>query len=92
MKAPTKIKTEAVSAAPATFFRADIFALQAVRDGTANEGQQKRALKWILERACGMTDDSFRADNARLTDYLIGRQSVGRMVLDLLNARIISNE
>jgi len=74
-------------AEPPVFENADVYAIKALFGGVANEGQQKRALAWILNKACGMEADPFRPDNARLSDHLSGRQSVGRMILHLNNAR-----
>ena len=90
--AERKVPSRLQYAEPPPFKQSDVFALKSLQDGTANEGQQQRALKWILESACGMPRDPFRPDNARLTDHLTGRQSVGRMILDLINAKAISNE
>lgn len=71
--------------------KADIYAIKALAAGSANEGQQKRALAWILNKAAGIQRDPFQENNARLTDYMTGRQSVGRMILDLVNAEAVQN-
>jgi hypothetical protein len=34
---------------PAPYDEADTYAIKALAAGVANEGQQKRALKWIIE-------------------------------------------
>ena len=72
---------------PATFTSVDAGALQAVSSGTANEGQQKRALKWILESACGLPLWAFRADQ-RETDIALGRHFVGQQIVGLLKVNI----
>jgi hypothetical protein len=71
-------------AEPPTFDEADIYAMKAMWAGIANPGQQQRAMKWILNAAARIDADPFRTD-ARLTDHLVGRQSVGRMILTLVN-------
>lgn len=74
-------------AEPPPYMPADINAIKAMFEGIANTGQQKRAMDWILTAACGMEHDPFKPENARLSDYLTGRQSVGRAILELKNAR-----
>ena len=61
-------------------------ALKALQEGVASEAQQKMALAWILTEACQMAADPFQQDE-RTTNYMAGRQSVGRQILALLNAK-----
>lgn len=72
---------------PPTVDQADVYAIKAVWAGVANAGQQQRAMKWIMERAARIDADPFRAD-PRLTEHLVGRQSVARMILSLVNTTI----
>jgi len=75
---------------PPAFEEADIYAVKAVWDGKANPGQQQRAIRWIIHGAARVEVDPFRTD-ARLTDHLVGRQSVARMILALVNTIIPEN-
>lgn len=70
---------------PALYEEYDVYAMQALARGEASEGQQKRALKWIIEKAAMTYDEPFVPDNARVTDNLLGRRSVGLQIVKLLN-------
>lgn len=72
---------------PAPFLSADAGAIQALASGTANEGQQKRALKWIMESACALPHWAYRADQ-RETDIALGRHFVGQQIAGLLKVNI----
>lgn len=71
--------------APASFALADASALQALVAGDADPDQQKRALKWIIESACGTYAPAFRpgTDGARNTDFMLGRIFVGQQIVGL---------
>jgi hypothetical protein len=47
---------------PAPYDEAVTGAIKALQAGTANAGQQQRALKWIIEALCGTYDLSYRPD------------------------------
>tara|TARA_R110000868_G_scaffold122871_2_gene325736 strand:+ start:4918 stop:5196 length:279 start_codon:yes stop_codon:yes gene_type:complete len=88
---PTRSRKERLPVSePPTYEQSDIYAIKALWEGKANEGQQKMAVAWLMN-ACGVARDPFRPADARLTDYLMGRQSVGRMVLELVNAKVLSH-
>lgn len=70
---------------------ADIYAMKALWAGQANAGQQQRAIKWIIDNAARVLVDPFHSD-ARLTEHLVGRQSVGRMIFALINTVIPKSE
>lgn len=72
---------------PAKFQAADATALQAVAAGTANDIQQKRAIKWILEGACGLPVWAYR-DSQRETDVALGRHFVGQQIMGLLKVQV----
>lgn len=72
---------------PAKFTSSDVAAMQALRSGTANDGQQKHALKWILDSACGLPLWPYRPDQ-RETDIALGRQFVGQQIVGLLSINI----
>ena len=65
----------------------DAYALRALQAGNATEGQQKRALKWIIDCA-GTYDQAYRPTSARDTDFACGMQHVGKQITKLLNISI----
>ncbi len=72
---------------PTSYEAADASALQALQDGSANEDQQKRALRWIIERAAGTYEAHFYPD-ARFTDFALGRAYVGRQIVKMLRLNV----
>lgn len=64
---------------PVKYDLADITAFQALAGGTANEDQQKRAVRLIIEDLSGTYDLSFRPgpEGRRDTDFAEGRRYVG---------------
>jgi hypothetical protein len=72
---------------PAPYDEADTYAIKALAAGVANEGQQKRALKWIIESLCGTYDLSFRPgpEGDRDTAFAEGRRSVGLQLVKQIN-------
>ena len=69
---------------PASFTYADVVAMKAMAAGNANEGQQKRALDWIINQACRRYAWPYEAD-PRETDVNLGRMRVGMSIIDLVN-------
>lgn len=57
--------------------------LQALASGTANEHQQKNALKFIVEQLAGAYDQTFDPDSERMSNYNEGRRAVGRAVIQI---------
>lgn len=73
---------------PVEYGAADIEAVQAVAAGVANEGQQKRALDWIINTVAGTYELSFRSDadgGDRETAFSEGRRFVGMQVVKAVN-------
>ena len=73
---------------PVAYDRADVTALKAVAAGVANDGQQKRAMAWIINTAAQTYDLSFRSDadgGERETAFAEGRRFVGLQVVKLVN-------
>jgi hypothetical protein len=68
---------------PAPYSDADTLAIKALHEGNANEGQQRRALKWIIETLCGTYDQPFRPgeDGARETDFACAKMFVGQQIV-----------
>lgn len=72
---------------PADYEKADVIALQALAEGIANEGQQKRALDWII-KAAGTYDLVYRPggqEGDRDTCFAGGKAFVGQQIVKLLN-------
>ncbi len=76
-----------VGSQPAPFNSSDAAALQALAAGTANDGQQKRALNWILEGACQLPVWAYGKDE-RETNVALGRQMVGQQIMGVLKVNI----
>jgi hypothetical protein len=75
--------------APVPFDSADQRALKALRDGTASEEQQKRALGWLLY-ATGYRLNPWRS-NPYDAAYMSGRAQIGRQVYDMLEAAVLGS-
>lgn len=87
MKKSLKAVMPGPASEPAAFAPADATAIQALFAGTANESQQKRAMKWILEDACGLPVWAYR-EGARETDIALGRQFVGQQIVGLSRVNV----
>lgn len=74
--------------ATARYELADVAAVQALNRGEATPDQQRRALEWVVERAAQVGDDAFVPGHPETTQYLIGRQSVGKQVIKLLKLNL----
>jgi hypothetical protein len=62
---------------PAPYDEADTYAIKALAAGVANEGQQKRALDWIINTLCGTYDLSYRPESDRDTAFAEGKRHIG---------------
>lgn len=81
---PKAKKLEAPAAfAPIDWDLPDAAALQALSAGTATPEQQKRALNWIVYKACGTYDLDYRPDD-REHAFTSGRRFVGLECVKLL--------
>lgn len=69
---------------PIPYRKADAAALQALATGTANEGQQKRALQYVIETAANTYDLAYQPNSPRDTDFALGRAFVGQQLVKLL--------
>ena len=65
----------------------DASALQALAAGKANEGQQRRALDWIMKGACALPLWPY-SESQRETDIALGRHFVGQQIAGLLKINI----
>lgn len=75
---------------PAPFEPEDASAIQALERGNATSGQQKRALAWLINKACATYDLSYRPgdEGRRDTDFAEGRRFVGLQLVKLLKIKI----
>lgn len=76
-KAPAQLQ-------PPDYEPADAYAFQALARGDASPELQKRALRWLIEKAAASYDLSFSHENHSLTDFAEGRRFVGLQVIKLL--------
>lgn len=73
---------------PADYDAADVEAMQACARGEANEHQQKRVVDWVINKAAGAYELSFRSDadgGERETAFAEGRRFVGMQVVKAVN-------
>lgn len=75
---------------PAPYETDDVVAIQALATGTANDDQQRRALKWIVENAAAVYQPSFYSgvDGDRLTAFAQGKRGVGLSIITLTKLNI----
>lgn len=78
---------------PVKYQPADATAIRMLFEGTADSAMQKRALKWIIEEACGTYQQSFIPDDdgRRNTDFMLGRIFAGQQIVKMtkLNANAL---
>ena len=79
---------------PPQYDKDDIRAIQALAQGKAGEGDQRRALDWIINTAAGTYDEPFRPAQSDVVHYMLGRRSVGLAVVKLtkLKPEVFDNE
>lgn len=76
---------------PVDYEPADASAIQALLAGEASPEQQRRALKWIIEAASGLYDQSFYPggeEGRRNTDFAEGRRFVGNQVVKMTRLNV----
>lgn len=68
---------------------ADASAIKALMAGTADATQQKRALDWILKKACALPEWAYQpGENDRDTNIALGRQFVGHLIMKLVHINL----
>lgn len=65
----------------------EVGAVRALFEGKADAEQQKKALAWILEKACGLKDWAYRPGDERETCIALGRQFVGHQIVKIATMR-----
>ncbi len=71
--------------APIPITLAEAHALRHLQAGTADEHAQRRALAWIIEKAAGTYQPSYRPASERDTCHAEGRRLVGLQIVKWLN-------
>lgn len=66
---------------PAPYDEAISAAIKALATGNANEGQQQRALNWIVHTLCGTYDQPYRPDSERDTVFACAKMFVGQQIV-----------
>lgn len=74
-------------AVPAKYELADAAAIQALVRGEADEYQQKRALQWMVDVACG-TYDFHYYPSERDTAFALGRAFVGQQIVKMTRLNV----
>ena len=82
-----KLLRSATPVAPADYEPADVSAIQALSRGEADEHQQKRAMKWIIEQAAG-TYEMHYYPTERNTSFSLGRGFVGQQIVKMLRLNV----
>ena len=64
---------------------ADSYAIQAFMRGEANEAQQKRAAKCLVEEICGTYAETYDPKSERDSCFNQGKRHVGRVLVGIAN-------
>ena len=78
---------------PAGYELPDVAAIQALVRGDANEEQQKRAIKWIIESAAGTYDQTYWPggdEGDRNTAFAEGKRFVGNTIVKMTRLSTMS--
>lgn len=70
--------------APAHYTMDVLTAIRACIAGSANEGQQKLAMDWIITKASNLYDMSYRPQDSGATSFHEGRRFVGSQIVKML--------
>lgn len=72
---------------PSPYDESITMAIKALASGNASEGQQKRALEWIVKIVCGTYDQPYRPgeDGRRETDFACAKMFVGQQIIKQIN-------
>ena len=73
---------------PPQWEAADVRAIQSLATGEATPEMQKRALHFLINKACLTYDLSYRPTSDRETTFAEGRRFVGLQIVKLLNINL----
>jgi hypothetical protein len=62
----------------------EAMAIKAMATGTANEGQQKLFMTWMMSRAANVLSVAFDPDNDRASAFESGRRYVGLKINEVI--------
>ena len=62
-----------------------VLAIKALSTGTANEGQQQRALAWVVNILCRTYENPYDPNSDRDTAFACGKQFCGQQIASLVN-------
>lgn len=77
---------------PTEYSTEHVAALQALERGEADARQQKLAIAWIINDACGTYDNSYRnggEDGRRDTDFALGKRFVGLELVKMIKLNLL---
>jgi hypothetical protein len=77
---------------PVPYDRNIVMALRSLSTGSANEGQQKAALDWIITKAANLYDMSYRLPEdggEGATNFHEGRRFVGNQIVKMLTKEVL---
>lgn len=79
---------------PPDYELADVVAVQACAAGTADEHQQRRAMKWIVETACGAYDIGWHPSGDHEASFAAGRRFPGLAIIKatLINTAVLRKQ
>lgn len=69
----------------ASFDDGIVYAIKALAAGVANEGQQRRALAWIINVVSETYESTYYPESVRDTDFASGKRWVGQQIVGLVN-------
>ena len=71
----------------APYEKADAYAVRAITEGHANEGQQRRGMAWIINTLACTYDLSYRPEKPLESAFAEGKRYVGMQIVKLANIR-----
>jgi hypothetical protein len=67
-----------------------ILAVKSVFSGTANEGQQKLFLEFLMHDVCKVYDNNYHSGKPDDTAFALGKKFVGLQIRDIINFDVAS--
>lgn len=78
--------------APAPYGDNEVAAIKAMAEGTANPGQQRLAMNWIITGPCMVYNETFVPGQPDVSDNLAGRRNAGLQIVKLINMPMLSKQ
>lgn len=67
-------------------------ALKSLIEGSADSGQQKLFMTWLVHRLCGTYDQTYFHDSVRDSDFASGRRYVGLQLVHWANSPVVAED